>query len=547
MATTTRPESARAACAAAAHARPSHPRHRLPSIPWPRLSPQQALLPCGLLLALAAQAQQQPLLRELPPPGGLRFSATIGTDTTATTNVGLDGPAAARSDLVLGVTPQVRLSAGGAGWRLQGEAGAAAQLYANHSRRDRLLPRVDLKLGTELVEHWLSLDARTLVTGEKVNPFGGGSVADVSSLQTTSQMQLSPTLDHEFAPGQRLRLRSDVSRTYQSSNNRGDPSVASSLNSHLASYGQEPRPLGWRAEITRLDSRNRDLVDPVLRHDSARAMFSYVVDPQVTVNLNGGRDRASYGINQRYGTIEGLGLLWQPTPGSRLDAQAERHFYGLGWKVKGQYRGPNLSINIDGDRDIGSYAAALGSLLPGGTVADLLDRMLAGRITDPAQRAIAVQDLISRRGLPTTLSRPTELFSSRAEIRTRANLSVGLLGVRHVLTLNAYSLHTQDLPGDQLLTGAVSGDARQHGWSVDLNRRLDPRTSSNLSLARSRSVGLGINSGRESQESSVRLGFTHELTARTTVSGGVRRALLQSQVLGDANENAVFAGAVHRF
>ena len=59
----------------------------------------------------------------------------------------------------------------------------------------------------------------------------------------------------------------------------------------------------------------------------------------------------------------------------------------------------------------------------GGSVADLLDRMLIGRIPDAAQRAIAVQDLISRRGLPTTLSRPTELFSSRAEVRTRANVS----------------------------------------------------------------------------------------------------------------------------
>jgi uncharacterized protein (PEP-CTERM system associated) len=505
------------------------------------------LLPCCLLLTTVAAHAQQQLMREAQPPGGLRVATFITTDSTATSNVGLDGPGAVRSDLVLAVTPQLRLSGGGAGWRLQGEASTTAQLYANHSRRDRLLPRADLKLGTLVLERWLTLDARALVTAEKANPFGGGNSADVSSLQINSQVQLSPTLDHEFSPGQRLRVRSDNSWAYQSSTNQGDPSVASSAGTHVASYSQEPRPLGWRAEVSRLDSRNRDLSDPVLRHDTLRGVLSYVIDPQVTINLTGGRDRARYGVNQRFGTLRGLGLLWQPGPSSQLQAQAEQHFYGLGWKVQGLYRGPNLSVNFDGDRDIGSYAAALGSLLPGGSVADLLDRMLIGRIPDAAQRAIAVQDLISRRGLPSTLSRPTELFSSRAEMRTRANLSVGLLGVRHVLTLSAHSLHTQDLPGDQLLTGVVSGDARQNGWSVDLNRKLDPRTSANISLASNHNVGLGINSGRESEETSVRLGVTHELTARTIVSAGARRVMLRSTVLADANETAVFAGALHRF
>jgi uncharacterized protein (PEP-CTERM system associated) len=500
-----------------------------------------------LLAAGLSQAQAQTMRNDVAPTGPLHFAASVATDATVSSNVGLDGPAAVRSDLILGVSPLLRVNGGGAGWRLDGQAGLTAQFYADHSRRDRLLPRVDLNLGSQVIEHWLTIDSRVVVAAEKANPFGGGSAVDVDSLQINNQLQFSPTLDHEFRPGLRLRVRSDNTWLHQSGDNQGTPSVASSVQRNTAAYSLEPRPVGWRLEASRLDSRNRDLSDPVLRHDSLRAMAAYAVDAQLTLQLQGGRDRAVYSINQRSGTIEGLGLLWVPDERSRLEAHAERHFYGLGWKVLASHRGPGLSINVDGQRDIGSYAAALGGLPPGGSVADLLDHMLAGRITDISQRAAAVQDLITRRGLPDSVSRLTELFSSRAEIRSSANLSIGLIGVRHVLTLQLHSLHTQDLPGDQLLTGALSGEARQNGWGLGLNRKLDPQTSADLTVDRSRNVALGINQGREIHQTSLRLGLTHELTPRTLVSGGVRRVLLKSTVLEDANETAVFAGALHRF
>jgi uncharacterized protein (PEP-CTERM system associated) len=180
-------------------------------------------------------------------------------------------------------------------------------------------------------------------------------------------------------------------------------------------------------------------------------------------------------------------------------------------------------------------------------VADLLDRMLTSRIPDPAQRAAAVQDLMIRRGLPTTMARPTELFSTRAELRTSGAVTLGLLGVRHVLTLRMFSLHTQDLPGEQLLADAISGDARQSGWNLDLNRKLDPHSSAEVGLARSRDVGLGSNAGRESRTTTLRIGATHELSARTVVNIGARRVLLKATVLDDAGETAVYAGALHRF
>jgi uncharacterized protein (PEP-CTERM system associated) len=480
--------------------------------------------------------------------GPLHIAASVATDATATTNVGLDGPGAVRSDLILSVTPLLRMNGGGTGWHLDGLAGLTAQSYVDHSRRDRLLPRIDLNLGTQVLERWLSIDSRLLVMAEKLNPFGGGSVVDVDSLQINKQFQFSPTLDHEFKPGSRLRMRSDNTWLHQSGDNHGTPSAISSVQRHSATYSLEPRPIGWRLEAIRSDSSNRDLANPVLRQDSLRATADYAVDPQLSLQLHGGYDRAVYSTNQRSGSIEGLGLLWAPDERNRLEALAEQHFYGLGWKVQASHRGPGLSIHLDGQRDIGSYAAALGSLLPGGSVADMLDSMLAGRITDVAQRAAAVQDLITRRGLAGTQSRPAELFSSVAEVRTSAKLSIGLIGVRHVLTLQLHSLHTQDLPGDQILTGVISGDARQNGWRLGLNRKLDPQSSADLSLDRSRNVGLGtINQGRESQETSARLGLTYEITPRTLVSGGLRRVLLKSTVLGDTNETAVFAGALHRF
>jgi uncharacterized protein (PEP-CTERM system associated) len=253
-----------------------------------------------------------------------------------------------------------------------------------------------------------------------------------------------------------------------------------------------------------------------------------------------------YGSNSQSDRIVGAGLRWLPSERSRVETHVEQHFYGTGWNFVASHRNPGLTLAVDGGRSLGTYASAIGTLTPGGNVADMLDNLLASRITDAAQRSAAVQDIITRRGLPATVARPVELVSNRAELRSNASATLGLLGTRHVVTLRLYAQHIQDLPGQQPLAG-LSGNARQNGWSLGLNRKLDAVTSADVSLNRSHTRGEGDNLGQDSGETSVRLGGVYRLTPDTVISAGGRRVLMKSTVFGDANESAIFAGVLHRF
>jgi uncharacterized protein (PEP-CTERM system associated) len=284
----------------------------------------------------------------------------------------------------------------------------------------------------------------------------------------------------------------------------------------------------------------------VLQLDTLRGVATYAIDPQFAVNLRGGHDHVVYGLNSKSDKVVGFGVRWLLSDRTRIDSSVEQHFYGLGWNLAATHRNPGLTLRVDGGRELGTYASTIGTLTAGGTVANLLDSLLASRITDPAQRAVAVQEIITQRGLPATVASPVQIISNRAEIRSNASISMGLLGSRHVLSLRVFAQHIQDLPGE-LTQGGLSGDARQMGWSLGLNRKLSTQTSADLTLAHIQTTGEGANLGQDSTDNSLRLGVSYRLTPNTVVTGGARRVLVKSTVIGNANESAIFAGALHRF
>lgn len=489
-----------------------------------------------------ASAQAQGLDTATPPRNALHLEASVTADATATNNVNMTPVAV--SDLVISVAPTLRVLGRGAGWKIDGQVGLTAVVNLQNRGSDRLLPRTDLSLTTQLIDRWLSIDTRVSGTSEQASPLrGSSSTTSTANLQDTYLLSFSPTLDHELGPNARVFARS--ANTWLSQSSDG-VSTRSTLQKHEAWYESRPVPLGWRIEASRLDSRTQGLSDPVLQHDVLRGVATYAVDPQFAVNLRGGQDQVAYGPNNKSDKIVGAGLRWLPSDRTRLDTSIEKHFYGLGWNLSASHRNPGLSLRLDGGRELGTYASTIGTIDAGGSVATLLDSLLASRITDPALRSAAVQDIITRRGLAATVASPVQIVSDRAEIRSNASLSLGLLGSRHVLSLRIYAQHTQDLPGE-LPLGGLSGDARQNGWSLGLNRRLSTQTSADLTLAHAQTKGEGVNLGQDSTDNSLRLSASHRIAPDTVVSGGARRVLVKSTLFGDANETAIFAGALHRF
>jgi uncharacterized protein (PEP-CTERM system associated) len=487
-------------------------------------------------------AQAQEIANEAPPRNALHLEASVAAEATETSNVNMTPVAV--SDTVLSVSPSLRVLGRGAGWKIDGQVGVTALVNLQHRGSDRLLPRTDLALTTQIIDRWLSIDARAAGSSERASPYSGSSGStSTANLQNTYLMTFSPTLDHELGPNARVFARSANTWLNQSV---GGASTRSTLGNHEAWYETRPLPLGWRAEASRLDSRTQGLSEPVLQQDTLRGIATYAVDPQFAVSLRGGHEQVAYGTNSTSDKIIGVGARWQPSDRTRLDTSAEQHFYGPSWNLAATHRNPGMSLRVDGARELGTYAGTIGTLGTGGSVASLLDSLLASRITDPALRSAAVQDIITKRGLPTSVASPVQIVSNRAEIRSTASVTLGLLGSRHVVSLRIYAQHTHDLPGEFAL-GGLSGDARQNGWSLGLNRKLSTQTSADLTVAHAQTKGEGDNLGQDSTDNSLRLSASYRIAPNTVLSGGARRVLVKSTLFGDANESAIFAGALHRF
>jgi uncharacterized protein (PEP-CTERM system associated) len=272
----------------------------------------------------------------------------------------------------------------------------------------------------------------------------------------------------------------------------------------------------------------------------------YEVMPQLVLTLTIGRDRGRYsGIDQNE-ALKGVGLRWEPTQHTSIDATVEKRFFGTGWTANMAHQTPFMVVSADLVRQVTTYAAQVAALPAGGNVAQLLDSLLSPRIANPVERATAVQQLISQRGLPTTLTSALDLFSPSPQLLNSVNLSAVLLGTRHTITLRGFYDRTEDLIGVNP-PPLFSSNARQYGTSLTMSRRLQPETNADFSFMRSRVVGFGTNLGSVTNNLSVRLGVNRQLSLRTTVSPALQRQWVDSTVIVNASQTALSFGLLHRF
>lgn len=235
-----------------------------------------------------------------------------------------------------------------------------------------------------------------------------------------------------------------------------------------------------------------------------------------------------------------------------FDAVVERRFFGTGWNATLTHRTPFMALSAGMVRQASTYAARLGSLQAGGNVPSMIDAILQTRIQDEVVRQAAVQDLMTKRGLPTTLNGPVDLFSRTVQLQQGVNVTLALVGVRHTVTVRVFHIRLQDLYGPNDDTPGILGlasDSIQRGASLGLSRRLTPDTTADLTLVQTRTEGIGLNASLGTRNGTlVRLGATHALSPRTTVIGSVRHQTGSTALsTGNATETAVSAGVLHRF
>jgi uncharacterized protein (PEP-CTERM system associated) len=498
------------------------------------------LLLAGLIAHGSAQAQ------------AWRVVPALKATVTTSSNVGMQAADAAVMDTVLTVTPQVQLLGTGPDYRLTGTLAADMVQYLGRSRADRILPRGQVVLNSRLVDRLLFVDAELGAETTSSTPFDLLSDgATFYNVATTTRERISPYLDRELSPSSRITARSDLVWTQ----GRGTAAAAAlsstdaHVQTHTARYDLRPEPAGLRGEVNYQNTRYSDSAAGGLTLQTARLSALYATDPTLTLGLTGGLDAAHYTTNDVRETLRGVSLRWAPTERTLLEALVEKRFFGNGWTINFTHRSPFMAVSAGLVRQATTYASRLGVLQAGGDVATLVDAILQTRIQDAALRQIAVQDMIAKRGLPNTLTGAVELFSRTVQLQQGANVSLAMIGVRHTVTLRVFQTRTEDLRGatEDSVIGLAS-DATQRGATFGVSRRLTPETTADLSFTRTKTDGLGPNVALHSSNSIVRLGATHSLSPRTTLSGAVRHQTGSSTLIGvNATESALSVGMLHRF
>lgn len=477
------------------------------------------------------------------------FEPSISARLTATSNSAL-GITTDADDLVLDVRPAFRVRGDSARLHVEGSLAVTSLTYTRDTQESGLLPEADLLARLVAVERFFFVEGAVRAFQTTVNPFGAapGSTA-TDNTATAALFRLSPYIDSEIRSGLHFRARSDNAVSTEDGLAFAVAATAgrSYYYYNTLSLEQDPRPLGWRLEVERSESRYEGESLP-LTVELARASVSYTPYETLVVGLSGGAERDSFSPEVGTSAIYGAHVRWRPSERTVLAADGEHRFFGDSWHVLFDHRTPFLAWSIRAARDLDTTAQSLARLPPTDNVAGLLDAILTTRFPDPVERARQVQELIARQGLPASLAGPVAIVGPRLSISNTTSATVTLLGARNSLSFSIFRAKVNDaLDEGPFATGSTATNNEQVGGAIAFTHRLTPTSSLAIGMDVSRIRGLDAASSDRTTQAGVRGLLSTQVGVRTHALFGAQYRKLASNVVISGNELSAFVGLDHAF
>jgi uncharacterized protein (PEP-CTERM system associated) len=480
-----------------------------------------------------------------------QLDTAISSDVTATNNSLLSAESP-QSDVIISVRPRFVLLAEGARLKVRGSGSLNAVSYTRKTQESRALPDLDLNAVAVAIERALTLEAGARVSQQFENPFGlRVDPGATTNRVTTTQYRFSPVLDIQSNGGARVFARSDNIQLDDDSSTLNDTATTTAtgyFGHHNVVIEQQPRPLGARIELDRTDTRYKN-AQRALVSDIARAVVTYSFGDRLTLGLRGGGERNNFVVGDETRAVYGVEMAWQPTERTDFSAAVDHRYFGTGGRLVFNHRMPWVVWNLLLTRDIVSTPQTLFDLPPTDNVAALLDQLYTTRFPDPIERSRQVQEVISRGGLPASLSQSTTVYSQRISLQSYGSLRVAYVGTRNSVALSGFWSRLEDAPESGALATALAiNNNIQQGMSLTGSRRMTPTITLKLGVDRSTIKSLGAaTTDQATEQRSVRADLTVQLAPRTSSYVGVRHTqFIQNQSLRN-NEDAAFVGIDHRF
>lgn len=492
-----------------------------------------------------------------------RIGSSASLVETWTNNVNYVANQNAVSDFATSVTGGLSINGQGARVKLNGTLSATALFYAKETQNNSFAPSVNLSGNIEAIEKFFYIDGSANVGQTFASPFGAqpANLVNASNNRYTQQTyNLSPyILGHVPNTYITYKVRDDNIWTLAS--NYGNSSVdapGTYFNQLDATMDSPPAPYGWTAEYNRSHYAPSNRTDTLGAYtiQVARGIAIYQYDPTLQVSLRGGYEKDEFPLTGSQGLIYGAGMDWHPSDRTQANGYWEHRFFGASYSAQITHRLPRTAMSLSIVRGISTYPQNAITIPLGANVAAFLDAAFQTRIPDPAERALAVQQLIAQQNLPSELATPVNIFAANVLLQTSATASAVLVGLRNSLAFSLYYLKSTQITG----TGAALPDFLQGaenntqvGGGVSLSHKLSGLSNLAASVSYSRTTGNGTSGVFEAARSNnfyVSGSFNTQLGARTTASLSTNYSRFEPVGVVNATSTNAFnvsAGLNHTF
>ena len=485
---------------------------------------------------------------------GLEIIPMLSVRETYTDNVRLRPSGSEQGDWVTEVRPGVSVTGRGARLRFNATYSAGLVHRAQEGSND-VFHHLNAKGDAELVQQLLFIDARANVSQQNLSllgPQAGSNVNETENRATVRTFSVSPYLRHNF--GREAQGEARVTYSIVNTGNASGSTNASTFNSEadridlrLAS-GPAYKLLTWnvaynREHIDYTETHQRVVIEKISA--GGKRLITPVLGLQATV----GYEDNDYGISgpSSKGKFWNLGPEWTPTPRTRLAANMGRRHFGPAHSLDFSHRTRLTTWRLEYSKDVTTNRAQL-TIPTSVDTAGYLDTLFLSRIPDELARQAAVQEFISRTGLPPTLEVPLNFFTNTPFVVTRMRASFGIHGTRNTVLANAFMEDREAASFGPTGAGDFSQtrDVRQTGASLIWTLRITGQTTSNASAGHTRSEFSSL--AREDKLSYVRLGITKQFQPKLSGTVDLRRLKNESNQAGSGyTENAVSAALRMRF
>ncbi len=468
---------------------------------------------------------------------------------TVTDNARL-GQSSSGTEWITQLNPSVRVDAKSA--RIDGQMtlGMNSAMYANGTQpnTNQLLLNGNGKL-TAWENHGF-IDLFGSISRQPTyafQPQGTGGVTGTSNLSEVKLFTVSPYLKGRFGSTGTVEARYSMSDMESNST-----AVSRNLTDTWSLTASDPYALGrlgwdFNYRDSHTESTNRRDID----HTSARFGGTFAVDPQLMLRVIGGSETSNYtSADTTTKTIYGGGGDWRISPFTTFKGTVEHRFFGTGYDLSFEHRGPQLAVQASYSRDVSS----LGQSLQGAT--SQFDRLMAhpalvASFPNPSVRAAFITQnyatLLSM--FPGTTDLTNGFYLDR-----RLQLSVTFIGARNSLTFTGFRTERTPLTESSFSLSPTTSTTSNYttiGGTATAQHKLTPITSANLSLTAMRSeTGQATVSGTATGPVSARsrmitAGLTTNFTPKTTGSLSIRNSHGSGST--SYTENALYGTVLYQF